>query len=40
MDDNQFSLDGSDDNLYFNDGYNNDTQSFSRMFNILFIYLF
>ena len=32
----QSSLDGSDDNFNFNDGYDDDVQNFSRMFILLF----
>ena len=34
----QSSLDGSDDNFNFNDDYDNDAQTFSRMFNLLFCF--
>ena len=38
MEDYRFSIDGSDDNFNFNDGYDDDAQSFSRMFILLFAF--
>ena len=35
----QSSLDGSDDNFNFNDDYDDNAQSFSRMFILLFCFL-
>ena len=39
LEDYQSSLNGSDDNFNFNDEYDDDAQSFSRMFILLFRFL-
>ena len=38
MEDYRFSIDGSGDNFNFNDDYDDDAQSFSRMFILLFAF--